>query len=157
MESRRHGIAGAGTRCASILGDLGAVDVESRSFVQDKAETVDAVLQLVLPEKARKEIIDQLHGSPVNGGHFSIEKTLARIKQRFWWPGMRRYVEKRISWCLPFAARTTAGNFQLLPAGNSLKKRTAQLKPFKVGIRFHTVAADILGPVTKATKTGAKY
>ncbi len=62
-----------------------------------KAETRDAVLQLVLPEKARKEIIDQLHGSPVSGGHFAIEKTLARIKQRFWWPGMRRDVEKRIS------------------------------------------------------------
>ena len=59
---------------------------------------------------------------------------------------MRGDLEKRLLWCLPCAARTTAG-----------KKRTAALQPFKVGVRFNTVAADILGPVTTATQSRAKY
>ena len=103
-------------------------------------------LQLIVPVSCRKKILDQLHTSPVSGGHFKVEKTLLRIRQRFWWPFMRRDIEKKLSWCLPCAARTTAG-----------RQRTAELSPFKVGIRFHTVAADILGPVTLAARSRAKY
>ena len=50
-------------------------------------------------------------------------------------------LRKKLSWCLPCATRTTAG-----------RQRTAELSPFKVGIRFHTVTADILGPVTLAAR-----
>ena len=103
-------------------------------------------LQLIVPVSCRKEILDQLHTSPVSGGHFKVEKTLMRIRQRFWWPFMRRGIENKLSWCLPCAVRTTAG-----------RQRTAELSPFKVGIRFHTVAADILGPVTLAARSRAKY
>ena len=110
------------------------------------AESGQDQVQLIVPFEARKEILEQLHSSQMSGGHFALEKTLLRIRQRFWWPSMRRDVEKRISWCVPCAARSVAG-----------KKNIAELQPRKVGIRFHTVAADILGPVTKATKTGAKY
>ena len=37
------------------------------------------------------------------------------------------------------------------------KKRVAGLVPFKVGIRFNTVTADILGPMTLATQTREKH
>ena len=59
---------------------------------------------------------------------------------------MRQDVEKKLAWCLPCAARTTAG-----------RKRIEGLVPFKVGIRFHMVAADILGTVTMANETRAKH
>ena len=59
---------------------------------------------------------------------------------------MRQDVEKKLDWCLTCAARTTAG-----------RKRIGGLVPFKVEIRFHTFAADILGPVTMADKTRAKH
>ena len=55
-------------------------------------------------------------------------------------------VEKKVQWCLTCAGRSTGG-----------KKRVAGLIPFKVGIRFSTVAADFLGPVTLATRTRAKH
>ena len=42
-------------------------------------------------------------------GHFAFEKTLNRVKQRFWWPSMRLDIEKGLLWCLPCAARTTTG------------------------------------------------
>ena len=41
------------------------------------------VLQTVFPIVGRKEILSPLHSSQTNGGHFAVEKTLARIQQRF--------------------------------------------------------------------------
>ena len=59
---------------------------------------------------------------------------------------MRTDVEKKIQWCLTCDVRGTGG-----------KKRVAGLVPFKVGIRFNTVVADILGPVAMAAKSRAKH
>ena len=58
---------------------------------------------------------------------------------------MRLDIEKRLLWCLPCAAMTTAG-----------RKRVV-LQSFKVGVRFHKVAVDILGPVTMAKASKAKH
>ena len=102
-------------------------------FKNESGSSEEPVLQLIVPASGRKEILEQLHDSPVSGGHFAFDKTLNRVRQRFWWPSMRLDIEKRLLWCLPCAARTTAG-----------RKRVAGLQPFKVGIRFHKVAADIL-------------
>ena len=104
------------------------------------------VLQTIVPATGRKEILNQLHSSQISGGHFAVEKTIARIRQQFWWPTMRTDVEKKIQWCLTCAARSTGE-----------KKRVAGLVPFKVGIRFSTLAADILGPVTLVAKSCAKH
>ena len=40
------------------------------------------VWQTVVPKEMREEILYQLHDSPLSGGHFAVEKTLSRIKQR---------------------------------------------------------------------------
>ena len=65
--------------------------------------------QAVVPANMRIEILYQLHDSPLSGGHFAAEKTMSRIKQRFWWPGLRPSVEKYIAKCTRCAARSTAG------------------------------------------------
>ena len=49
---------------------------------------VNECWQEFIPKELRNEILHQLHDSPVNGGHFGVEKTLARIEQRFWWPSL---------------------------------------------------------------------
>ena len=86
------------------------------------------ILQTVVPAAGRREILNQLHSSQTSGGHFAVEMTLARIRQRFWWPTRRTDVEKKVQWCLICAARSHGG-----------KKRVAGLIPFKVGIRFSTL------------------
>ena len=110
-----------------------------------QTDTNEPLLQLNVPATGRKEIIEQLHSSPVSGGHYAVEKTLARNKQRYWWSQIRPDVEKRRSWCLPCAARIVAG-----------RKRVESLVPFMIAIRFHRVAADILCPITPAKKYRAK-
>ena len=94
----------------------------------------------------RQEILYQLHDAPTSGGHFAVEKTLARIKQRFWWPFMRSNVERHIANCNRCAARSTAG-----------RNRRAELQSTQVFNSFKVIAADILGPVTLASKSKAKY
>ena len=92
------------------------------------------------------EILYQLHDSPVSDGHFGVEKTLARIKQRSWWPSLKTSVEKHVANCDRCAARSNARN-----------KRKAELQTFSVHLAFRTMAADILGPVTLTRKSRARY
>ena len=94
----------------------------------------------------RNEILYQLHDSAMSGGHFSVEETLTRMKQRFWWPSLKTSVEKHIANCDRCAARSTAGI-----------KRKAELQLFSVHGAFRTMAAEILGPVTLARKSRVKY
>ena len=104
------------------------------------------IWQAVVPSTMRAEVLYQLHDSPLSGGHFAAEKTLSRIKQRFWWPGLRSSVEKYIAKCTRCAARSTAG-----------KGRKAHLQTIEAKAPFRIVAADILGPVTLAKKSQARY
>ena len=102
--------------------------------------------QLVVPQGLRETVLEQLHDSKLSGGHFAFQKTLDRARQRFWWPNMRKDIERKCENCTLCQARSTAG-----------KKRLAPLQTINVGIRFSKVAADILGPVTRAKTSGAKY
>ena len=94
----------------------------------------------------RNEILYQLHDSPMSGGHFGVEKILARIKQRFWLPSLKTSVKKHIANFDRCAARYTAGI-----------KRKAELQSFSIYRAFITIAADILGPVTLARNSRARY
>ena len=97
------------------------------------------VWQAVVLKEMRKEILYQLHDSPLSGGHFAVEKTLSRIKQQLWWPALRSSVEIHVASCRRCAARSTGG-----------KPRRAELQPIEVQAPFKVMAADILGPVTLA-------
>ena len=107
---------------------------------------VNEVWQAVVPKSMHQEILYQLHDAPTSGGHFAVEKTLARIRQRFWWLFMRSNVERHIENCDSCAARSTAG-----------KTPRAELQSTQVFNSFKVISADILGPVTLASKSQAKY
>ena len=106
---------------------------------------VAEVWQAVVPKSMRQEILNHLHDAPTSGGHFAVEKTLVRIKQRFWWPFMKSN-ERHIANCDRSAARSTAG-----------EDRGAELQSTKVFNSFKVIASDILDPVTLASKSKAKY
>lgn len=40
-----------------------------------------------IPSSLRREIIQSCHDSPT-GGHFGVEKTRAKVAERYWWPGL---------------------------------------------------------------------
>ena len=101
---------------------------------------------IVVPQVANRSVLEQLQDSKVTGGLFSLHKTLDRSRQRFWWPMLRRDIEKWIESCKPSEARTRAGN-----------NLNAECQPVTVGVRFENVAGEILGPKMRNRDTGNKY
>ena len=107
---------------------------------------VNEFWQAITPKVMRNEIWYQLHCSPISGGHFGVEKNLARIRKRFWWPSIKTTVERHITNSNRCAANSTADI-----------ERKAELQTFSVHDSLKTMAADILGPVTLAKISRARY
>ena len=66
--------------------------------------TKDHVLQVVLPREYQEELIRLLHDAPTSG-HFATDKTLCRVRQRFYWVGCARDVKCYCSQCSLCASR----------------------------------------------------
>lgn len=95
-------------------------------------------LKWVVPKNARWQICQRNHDEI---GHFSIDKTLEKIKRDFWFPKMKKFITKYVKSCLHCA-------FGKEPAGP--KEGFLHSIP-KTEIPFHTVHADHLGPFVKST------
>lgn len=54
-------------------------------------------LKFVVPKAVRWRITQHNHD---NHGHFGLEKTVARIKQNFWFPRIRKYVKEYLAACV---------------------------------------------------------
>ncbi|KAJ8962691.1 hypothetical protein NQ318_001088 [Aromia moschata] len=59
----------------------------------ESPDGVSAVYQLVLPKARIHQVLEELHNSPT-GGHFGVTRTLARVRDRFYWVNCRRDVEE---------------------------------------------------------------
>ncbi|KAJ8960041.1 hypothetical protein NQ318_009478 [Aromia moschata] len=59
----------------------------------ESPDGVSAVYQLVLPKARIHQVLEELHNSP-SGGHFGVTRTLARVRDRFYWVNCRRDVEE---------------------------------------------------------------
>ena len=100
--------------------------------------------QLVVPKALRKTVLEQLHDSPV-GGHFGVAKTLAKVRERFFWPKCRQFVEEWCRKCDKCASRK-----------GPTKRRKGPMKQFNVGAPLERVAVDVMGPLPTST-SGNKY
>jgi hypothetical protein len=97
-------------------------------------------IQWVVPKGMRRQIVQQMHDE---GGHFSTEKSLWKLNERFWFPGMWKYIKKYISACIPCL-------YKKLSSG----RKEGFLHPVqKEPVPFHTIYVDHLGPFKK-TKYG---
>ncbi len=99
--------------------------------------------QLVAPPEIRAEIFRQLH-TVRQGGHFGLRRTVAVVRERFFWPGVKADVER---WCRECEACQRA---------KSKPKRQGLMQQEPVGGRFERVAIDIMGELP-VTENGNKY
>ena len=53
------------------------------------------VLIIIVPEKLRSVVLTQLHHVPT-AANLGVKETYEKVKQRFYWLNMRKYVEQ---WC----------------------------------------------------------
>ena len=104
----------------------------------------DSLLQVVVPQKRRTELLKSAHHSPL-AGHLGRKKTEAKLLRDFFWPGLGRDVSTMCAQC-PECQK-----------GNKNKKQRAPLVPLPViDEPFRRIAMDIVGPL-KRTTSGHKY
>ena len=107
-----------------------------RRFVS--AEGLQYHLQFVAPRQLHPEILEELHSGAI-AGHLGEEKTLSRLKQRFYWLGNWNDVRRWCQTCSVCAVSKTPP-----------PKRKGALKPVKTGYPMQLVAVDILGPLPES-------
>lgn len=107
-----------------------------------EAETEEA--QLVVPAHERKEILRAYHDDPT-AGHYGVERTLRKIRDRYFWPGMYRDVAAHIKAC---AACQRYKPANLKPAG--LVQTPAMRQ------RFEVISIDLFGPLPE-TEEGLRW
>ena len=78
------------------------------------------------------------------GGHFGVEKSLGKLKKRFYWPGHYTDIHIWCSTCSDCLARKTGG-----------PHRTAPLQPIMVGYHMQMVAVDIVGLLPQTTNSNS--
>ena len=100
--------------------------------------------KIVVPVEFKKEIMVRFHDHNL-AAHMGIEKTLANIQNKYFWPKMAMDVRKHVTNCLICAKLKAA------------KVCKAPLQPIPIAeYLWQRVAMDIIGPVIESYK-GNKY
>lgn len=100
--------------------------------------------QLVLLKGLCTSVSKQLHDNP-EGGHLGVFKSLAKVRERFYWIHCRHEVEEWCQRCNLCAARK----------GPRVKQRSP-LQLYKAGESMEHVVIDVQGPLP-GTNQGNKY
>lgn len=96
--------------------------------------------KLVVGKFDRKRVLIENH-SDITAGHFGIRKTLNRICQKYYWPGVANDVRKFINSC-----------------HECLKFKSPQLKPAgfmhttQTSFPWEVITADFVGPLPRSSK-----
>lgn len=95
---------------------------------------------VVVPESLVQEILKGVHDSPFEG-HLGVTKTIERIRERFYWPGMRESIESYTREC----SVCTQGK-------NSPNVNKAPQCSIEVGEPFTFWAMDFMGLFPETTQ-----
>ena len=95
----------------------------------------------------RFDIIKIYHDTPANGAHFGRNKTIHKIRQRYFWPSMIHDIKNYVRSCIP-----------CLQNNQLRQKPPGTLKPIKPpeGV-WQLLTMDFHGPITPTSRNGNKY
>ena len=102
------------------------------------------IRKLVIPRSLRSRVLNSCHDT-IFSAHLGVNKTVDRVKQRFFWPGLRETVKQHIRSCQVCAVSKGA-----------YRKFRATLVDFRVGAPMDRVAVDIMGPLPESVR-GNRY
>ena len=100
--------------------------------------------QLVVPTALRPMVLELAHANPT-AGHFGTERTLQRLRDFFYWPGLSTEVRLFCEIC----PECEVSKFPT-------RKNKAPLGTIKVGFPLEVIAMDIMGPFP-LSKSGNQY
>ena len=95
----------------------------------------------------RASILKAYHDTPSNGAHFGRDKTLRKIQDRYYWPGMAADIGNYVKSCLDCAKNN-----------HRRAKPPGKLKPISPpeGI-WKLLSMDFHGPISPTTQRGNRY
>jgi len=139
-------VAGTGRAVRSLRAQWNRLEMVNSLLYRhwEEANTGDIRRQLIVPQALVPDVISALHNQP-GGGHLGVHKTLAKVRDRFYWPGLQKDVEYWWRCCQDCAESKSPSS-------------TARglLIPSQVGYPMERVALDLFGPLP-VTKHGNKY
>ena len=100
--------------------------------------------QLIVPDIYPDDVLSYLHDA-ITAGHLGVNKTLSRVKERFYWPGVGDSVK---DWCRKCE--------QCSRRKRPYKTAKAPMKIYNVGSVMKRIALDILGPLPESER-GNRY
>jgi hypothetical protein len=80
-------------------------NVLQRQWVSDVGNTTE--YQIVIPKCLKEYILKQLHDNATSG-NLGVKKTLRKVRQRFYWYGLRKNVELYCKKCKVCASKKNA-------------------------------------------------
>ncbi|KAM7311781.1 uncharacterized protein ISCGN_008688, partial [Ixodes scapularis] len=104
------------------------------------------VHQLVVPKKFRTTILKMAHDG-ILAGHQGAQKTINRVLEEFFWPGVGADVKRFVKSCDRCQRTTPKGKVPKMPLGSMPLIETP----------FQRVAVDIVGTISPTTERGNKY
>ena len=120
------------------LYELDENDCLVRRYIEQYTGIVRKVI--CVPDKLQLEIIREVHSSP-SGGHWGLDKTLARIKERFYFLDLRMQVQLYINQCVECArVNTEIGRLPKSP-----------LQPYAAKYVGEQINLDFSGPYSRRT------
>ena len=100
--------------------------------------------QVIVPKKARRSILYACHDMKTSG-HLGVTKTVSKIKQKFYWPGLQSDVRSYIAGCDACSKRK-----------GPIPSKRAPMQIVRSGFPMERIAIDILGELPE-TPRGNKY
>ena len=110
----------------------------------ESQDCLSSRLQLTVPKLQPIEVLRQLHDGPF-GGHLGEEKTLKKLRERFYWPGHQKDAKSYCNTCKDCAARKTMA-----------PKNRAPLNSITASYPMQMVGMDFLEP-SPETGEGNQY
>ena len=102
------------------------------------------IWQAIVPLCLRRKVLNYSHDIKASG-HLGIRKTLSKIRQNYYWPGLQNDVRSYIGGCEKCAKRK-----------NPIPTRMAPMQVVRSGYPMERIALDILGELP-VTENGNKY
>lgn len=97
--------------------------------------------KLVVPTANRKDILQECHDGPL-AAHLGIYKTLARVTERYYWPGLNKDVRYYVKTCKTCGAYKAPNETKPGLMGHSKK----------VEFPFQNISLDLMGPFPRSKK-----
>lgn len=108
---------------------------------EDGKESKDLI---VVPRSRISEVLQELHNGP-SGGHLGVNKTVEKVKQRFYWIGCHQSAKDWIQNCS-----------QCMAAKGPRIRSRGKMQQYNSGAPFERIAMDVAGPFP-VTDTGNRY